>query len=59
MAYMDKPWINCDAMAWHEQCNCTDTWLHQANVSCMAGGVSLPDFLLSAAMVYFFYTHGL
>ncbi|MCO5609405.1 hypothetical protein L7F22_063631 [Adiantum nelumboides] len=37
MAYMDKPRINCDDLPWHTQCNCSSSWLHQQNHSCMAG----------------------
>ncbi|KAI5079699.1 hypothetical protein GOP47_0005178 [Adiantum capillus-veneris] len=37
MAYMDKPRINCDDLPWHPQCNCSSSWLHQPNYSCMAG----------------------
>lgn len=39
MAYMDKPRINCDDLPWHSHCNCTSTWLHQPNHSCMAGNL--------------------
>jgi len=39
MAYMDKPRINCGDLPWHPQCNCSSTWLHQSNYSCMAGNL--------------------
>lgn len=37
MAYMDKPRINCNDLPWHTECNCSSSWLHQPNHSCMAG----------------------
>lgn len=48
MAYLDKPRINCDAMPWHQQCNCSNDWLHQSHHSCMAGNV---DFASSRVEV--------